>query len=149
MPEPARPPLPGSATESPLLTVAEIAAAARVSKMTIYRLIRSGELPAGRIGQSLRVRLSDFQASFPWLAAGIQDTPPQRRPALGGALRAARRAAGWTQAELAGKIGCSQHAVSKAEREGHKPRPFWQAADHALALSGALVAEFDQTQPPG
>jgi excisionase family DNA binding protein len=101
MPEPARPPRPCSAAESPFLTVAEIAAAARVSKITIYRLIWSGELPAGRIGRSVRVRLSDFQAAFPWLAAGIGDTPPRRRPALGGALRAA----GWSQADLADKIG--------------------------------------------
>ena len=38
-----------------LMTVAEVASALRVSKMTIYRLIRSGELPAMRIGRSFRV----------------------------------------------------------------------------------------------
>jgi excisionase family DNA binding protein len=148
MPEPARRPLPGSAADSPFLTVAEIAAAARVSKMTIYRLISSGDLPAGRVGRSVRVRRSDFQAAFPWLAAGIGDAPPRRRPALGGALRAARRAAGWSQADLAGKIGCSQDTVSTAEREGHKPRLFWQAADHALGTGGTLAAEFDHTHHP-
>ncbi|HEY4017537.1 MAG TPA: helix-turn-helix domain-containing protein [Pseudonocardiaceae bacterium] len=37
------------------MTVAEVASALRVSKMTIYRLIRSGELPAMRIGRSFRV----------------------------------------------------------------------------------------------
>ncbi len=39
-----------------LLTVAEVAAAMRVSKMTVYRLVHSGELPALRVGKSFRVR---------------------------------------------------------------------------------------------
>jgi excisionase family DNA binding protein len=38
-----------------LLTVAEVAAAMRVSKMTVYRLVHSGELPALRVGKSFRV----------------------------------------------------------------------------------------------
>jgi excisionase family DNA binding protein len=37
------------------LTVAEVAAAMRVSKMTVYRLVHSGELPAVRVGRSFRV----------------------------------------------------------------------------------------------
>jgi excisionase family DNA binding protein len=37
------------------LTVAEVAAAMRVSKMTVYRLVHSGELPAARVGRSFRV----------------------------------------------------------------------------------------------
>ena len=36
-----------------LLTVSEVAAAMRVSNMTVYRLIKSGELPAVRVGQEL------------------------------------------------------------------------------------------------
>jgi excisionase family DNA binding protein len=39
-----------------LLTVAEVASAMRVSTMTIYRLIKSGDLPAIRVGRSYRVR---------------------------------------------------------------------------------------------
>jgi excisionase family DNA binding protein len=38
-----------------LLTVEEIATVMRVSKMTVYRLIHSGELDAIRIGRSFRV----------------------------------------------------------------------------------------------
>lgn len=38
-----------------LLTVAEVAAQMRVSKMTVYRLIHNGELSALRVGRSLRV----------------------------------------------------------------------------------------------
>jgi excisionase family DNA binding protein len=39
-----------------LLTVAEVASAMRISTMTVYRLIKSGELPAVRVGRSYRVR---------------------------------------------------------------------------------------------
>ncbi|MBB2909012.1 excisionase family DNA binding protein [Streptosporangium becharense] len=37
------------------LTVAEVATVMRVSKMTVYRLVHSGELPAIRVGRSFRV----------------------------------------------------------------------------------------------
>ncbi len=37
------------------LTVSEVAAAMRVSKMTVYRLIHSGEVSAVRVGRSFRV----------------------------------------------------------------------------------------------
>ena len=37
------------------LIVAEVAEIMRVSKMTVYRLVHSGELPAVRVGRSFRV----------------------------------------------------------------------------------------------
>ena len=37
------------------LTVAEVADMMRVSRMTVYRLVHSGELPAIRFGRSYRV----------------------------------------------------------------------------------------------
>jgi len=37
------------------LTVVEVADVMRVSKMTVYRLVHSGELPAVRVGRSFRV----------------------------------------------------------------------------------------------
>jgi excisionase family DNA binding protein len=37
------------------LTVAEVAEIMRVSKMTVYRLVHAGELPAVRVGRSFRV----------------------------------------------------------------------------------------------
>jgi excisionase family DNA binding protein len=37
------------------LTVAEVADGMRVSKMTVYRLVHAGELPAVRVGKSYRV----------------------------------------------------------------------------------------------
>lgn len=38
------------------LTVAEVAERMRVSRMTVYRLVHSGELPAVRFGRSFRVQ---------------------------------------------------------------------------------------------
>lgn len=38
------------------LTVEEVAGVMRVSKMTVYRLVHSGELPAVRFGRSFRVQ---------------------------------------------------------------------------------------------
>lgn len=37
------------------LTVAEVASIMRVSKMTVYRLVHAGDLPAVRVGRSFRV----------------------------------------------------------------------------------------------
>lgn len=45
-----------------LLTAAEVAEQLRVSTMTVYRLIRSGELPAVRVGRNYRVRDPDLEA---------------------------------------------------------------------------------------
>ena len=42
-------------SEVRFLTVAEVAAVMRVSKMTVYRLVHNGELPAVRVGRSFRV----------------------------------------------------------------------------------------------
>ncbi|HVV30779.1 MAG TPA: helix-turn-helix domain-containing protein [Mycobacteriales bacterium] len=58
--------------EMRFLTVAEVAAMMRVSKMTVYRLVHSGELPAVQVGRSYRVpekAVHDYlQAAF--IAAG-------------------------------------------------------------------------------
>lgn len=48
-PEPLR------SSQVQFLTVAEVASMMRVSKMTVYRLVHSGELPAARVGRSFRV----------------------------------------------------------------------------------------------
>lgn len=42
-------------SEVRFLTVAEVAALMRVSKMTVYRLVHAGELAAVRVGRSFRV----------------------------------------------------------------------------------------------
>ena len=50
---------PGDMSEAQFLTIAEVAARMRVSKMTVYRLVHSGELPAVRVGRSFRVSEED------------------------------------------------------------------------------------------
>ena len=44
-----------SLSEVKFLTVAEVAAVMRVSKMTVYRMVHAGDLPAVRVGRSFRV----------------------------------------------------------------------------------------------
>lgn len=44
-----------------LLTVGEVAEVMRVSNMTVYRLIKSGQLAALRVGKNYRIRESDLQ----------------------------------------------------------------------------------------
>jgi len=51
--------MPGDISEVKFLTVAEVAAVMRVSKMTVYRLVHNGELPAVRVGRSFRVSEKD------------------------------------------------------------------------------------------
>ncbi|WP_035781771.1 helix-turn-helix domain-containing protein [Arthrobacter sp. H14] len=48
-----------------LLTVAEIAGALRVSKMTVYRKVHSGELPSVQFGRSFRIPATAVEAYMP------------------------------------------------------------------------------------
>ena len=45
-----------------LYTVAEVAEHMRVSNMTVYRLIKSGTLPAIRVGKNYRIRGRELTA---------------------------------------------------------------------------------------
>ena len=58
----------------PLLTVAEVAETLRVSNMTVYRLIKSGELTAIRVGKNYRIRTADLDE---YLAGGFVDVHTQ------------------------------------------------------------------------
>lgn len=51
---------------SPFLTLGEVLRYLRVNARTVYRLIRTGELPASRIGRQWRIRRSDLEQ---WLEA--------------------------------------------------------------------------------
>ena len=55
----------------PLLTVAEVAEVLRVSNMTVYRLIKGGELAALRVGKNYRIRESELEI---FLSAGLIDS---------------------------------------------------------------------------
>lgn len=49
----------GGLSDPKFLTIAEVASLMRVSKMTVYRLVHGGELPAVRVGRSFRVSEED------------------------------------------------------------------------------------------
>lgn len=58
--------MPGNAAKagpavSRFATVAEVAKRLRVSNMTVYRLVKSGQLPAVRVGRGYRIREADLQ----------------------------------------------------------------------------------------
>jgi len=46
---------PTNLSEIKFLTVAEVAAVMRVSRMTVYRLVHAGDLASVRVGRSFRV----------------------------------------------------------------------------------------------
>ncbi len=49
----------GDISDVKFLTIAEVASVMRVSKMTVYRLVHNGDLPAVRVGRSFRVSEDD------------------------------------------------------------------------------------------
>ena len=59
-PEPLATPQAPAVTTDDLLTRAEVARYLRVSDRTVSRLIRTGKLPAARIGRAVRIRQSDL-----------------------------------------------------------------------------------------
>jgi len=61
----------GPLSEVRLLTVAEVAAIMRVSRMTVYRMVNDGRLPHVRVGRSVRL---PEQAVHDYLEAAYIDT---------------------------------------------------------------------------
>lgn len=57
-----------------LLTVQEVADAMRVSRMTVYRLIKAGEMPAIRVGRHFRIRGADLEHYFDAQTVGGGET---------------------------------------------------------------------------
>ena len=51
----------GPQLEDSLLTVGEVAQVMRVSNMTVYRLIKSGQMAAIRVGKNYRIRRRDME----------------------------------------------------------------------------------------
>ena len=57
----------------PLLTVGEVAQIMRVSNMTVYRLIKGGQLGAIRVGKNYRIRRSDVDRYLDERAVRIEE----------------------------------------------------------------------------
>lgn len=73
--------------------------------------------------------------------AGLRAAVAAARREAGGILAAFRHTAGFSQAELATRIGYSPTAVAHAER-ARRPvsAEFWELADEALGAAGKLTA---------
>ena len=74
-------------SEAKFLTVAEVAEMMRVSKMTVYRLVHGGDLPAVRVGRSFRVREEDANEYIKNSFYNAGGSAPPEPHARGGALR--------------------------------------------------------------
>ena len=88
----------GPGTEPEFMTVAEVATRMRVSKMTVYRLLHGGEVPAARVGRSFRVREEDVDVTL-WAEV--------RELANESALSTAHSA-----------VACSSASSSRSQRSG-------------------------------
>lgn len=55
-----------------LLTVGEVASLMRVSNMTVYRLIKAGQLAAIRVGKNYRIRESDVSTYLTQRAVHVE-----------------------------------------------------------------------------
>ena len=62
-----------------LFTVAEVAAVMRVSNMTVYRLIGSGELPALRVGKGYRIFETDLERFLEGRSVQVEGGSCRRR----------------------------------------------------------------------
>lgn len=80
-----------SRLEHDLLTPAEVLAYLRVNARTVYRLMRTGNLPAVRVGRQWRVRRTELDA---WLrrqcAVPVNDRHPADARAAGGGTQQSR-----------------------------------------------------------
>jgi len=64
---------------------------------------------------------------------------------LGRALKRARGAAGYSQAQLARKTGYARSTVSTVESGSQNvPRAFWERSDAVLGTGAALMAQYDR-----
>jgi DNA-binding XRE family transcriptional regulator len=72
------------------------------------------------------------------------------RRELGRALKEARGAAGYSQAQLARKTGYARSTVSTVESGSQNvPRIFWERSDAALGTGTALLARYDRLAQRG
>jgi excisionase family DNA binding protein len=65
--------VPEARFDDPLLTVGEVAQLMRVSNMTVYRLIKAGQLSALRVGKNYRLRRRDVERYLSERAVHIEE----------------------------------------------------------------------------
>lgn len=74
--------------ELDLLTPAEVLSCLRVNVRTVYRLMRTGELPAVRVGRQWRIRKADLDL---WLRRQQPAQPWDRSPHAARAVETGRQ----------------------------------------------------------
>ena len=70
----------GASSAPSFLTVAEVATMLRVSKMTVYRMVHSGDLPAIQVGRSFHM---PEHAIKQYLSAGLGDWDHEQSESTG------------------------------------------------------------------
>jgi excisionase family DNA binding protein len=90
---------------SDLLTVEQVADYLQLNKLTVYKYIRDGRLPAARLGKAYRIRLSDVDAFL---------ERQMSRPAARSSVRAA---AGRSAALRQAAVRMEEVAVAPPRRE--------------------------------
>jgi excisionase family DNA binding protein len=97
-----------------LMTVEQVAAYLQLNKLTVYRYIREGRIPAARLGKAYRVRKSDVDAFL--------DSQKLRKP-----VRVSPRQAVRERTESAAARARRQRdeeiAVAPRRREGREEHP--------------------------
>jgi len=83
----------------------------------------------------------------PTSASPGSSSEPRDRPSPNRLLAAARRAAGWTQKELADRLGTTDLSVSRWERGEHVPSPFYNYRLCELFGKSAAELGFDSSGP--
>lgn len=120
-------PLPQSNEEATWLTVAEAAAVLKVRKMTVYRLVHSGHLPAVREGRSFHVLETDVhalteEAKRVEAATAPKPAPMQNsRQAAGRDQRPSNEVTFLTVAEVAAVMDVAKMTVYRLVNSGHLP----------------------------
>jgi len=75
-------------TWSDIMTVDQVAAYLQLNRLTIYRYIREGRLPASKVGKAYRIRKADVE----WFLDSARTRPVRRpKPAVQPEAVAARR----------------------------------------------------------
>ena len=129
----SRPPDNSSVEERPadLLTVAEAAQRAGVSRSTVSGWVTSGQLPAVRINGRRYVHPADLAATQARAHEGaVVPAWRQNRRRAGKRLRALREAAGLNQQQLAAASGLTHENISRLETGARAP---YAATVRALA----------------
>ena len=106
-------------TQGDLMTPAQVAAYLQLHKLTIYKYIREGRLPAARIGRSLRILRADVERL---IEEGKEAAASPARPRRGERPGAEARPAEAPAAERAPGKHSDEIYVGPSREEGGKSR---------------------------